>query len=200
MLALVSPIDTIGENRLLTVHMLQHQLLGDVAPLMILIALRGPLAVFFLPSGLLRAGARTPAVRAVFSALSRPKVAFALWAAAIGGWHVPAAYDAAIAHPLIHVAEHASFVLVGFLVWAQILDPTRRGKLSPGARCAFASLVLAAGMGLSEVMLASGPIYAAYLHVANRPFGWSGAEDQTRAGLLMMAEQLATLGSAEQER
>jgi len=196
LLALVSPIDAIGEDRLLTAHMLQHLLLGDVVPLMVILALRGPMTVFFLPSSLLRAGARTPRVRALLSRLSRPRLAFVLWAAAIGGWHVPAVYDAALAHPLLHVAEHLSFVVAGFLVWVQILDPMRREKLSPGARCAFASLVLVAGMGLSEVMLASGPIYTAYLHVANRPFGWSAAEDQTRAGLLMMAEQLATLGSA----
>ena len=41
-LALVSPVDPIGEQYLLSVHMLQHVLLGDAAPALILLGLRGP--------------------------------------------------------------------------------------------------------------------------------------------------------------
>lgn len=195
-LALVSPIDDIGEKKLLSVHMLQHLLLGDVAPLLIVLGLRGPMSVFLLPARPLRGLARIEPLRRLTSFLLRPSTAFAIWAIAIAGWHVPAAYDAAIAHPALHATEHATFVLAGLLVWAQIVDPTRHGRRAPGRRALFAAAVLVAGAGLSEFMLLSGPLYPRYEQVLHRPFGWTAGEDQRRAALLMMAEQIATLGSA----
>src|SRR5690242_10378476 len=42
-LAVVSPLDTIGESRLFSVHMAQHVLIGDLAPLLIVAGLTGPL-------------------------------------------------------------------------------------------------------------------------------------------------------------
>jgi len=195
-LALVSPLDRLGEEKLLSAHMLQHLLLGDVAPLLLVLGMRGPLAVFVLPQQQLRVLARLRPLRSFVSFLLRPKVSFAVWALATGAWHVPAAYDGAIAHPALHVAEHASFAIVGLLVWAQIVDPTGHRRGSPGRRALFAGTVLVTGMGLSEALLLSAPLYPHYAHVADRPLGFTAAEDQRRAALLMMAEQIATLATA----
>lgn len=195
-LALVSPIDTIGEKQLLSAHMLQHLLLGDVAPLLVVLGVSGPMAVFLLPARPMRVVARVQPLRRLLSFLLRPRVSFAGWAVAIGAWHVPAAYDAAIAHPPVHVLEHSSFVLAGLLVWTQIVDPTRHARLTPGGRAVFAGAVLLAGMALSEVLLVMHPLYRHYADVVDRPFGFTAGQDQNRAGLLMMAEQIATLGTA----
>jgi putative membrane protein len=195
-LALVSPIDTIGEEELLSAHMLQHLLLGDVAPLLLVLGVSGPMAVFLLPARPMRVVARVRPLRRLLSFLLRPRVSLAGWVVAIGAWHVPVAYDAAIANPPVHVLEHISFVLVGLLVWTQIVDPTRHARLTPGGRAVFAGAVLLAGMALSEVLLVMGPLYPQYAHVIDRPFGFTAGEDQDRAGLLMMAEQIATLGTA----
>jgi putative membrane protein len=195
-LALVSPIDTIGEDQLLSAHMLQHLLLGDVAPLLLVLGVSGPMAVFLLPARSMRVVARFQPLRRLLSFLLRPRVSFAGWAVAIGAWHVPAAYDAAIAHPAVHALEHISFVVAGLLVWTQIVDPTRHARLTPGGRAVFAGAVLLAGMALSEVLLLMHPLYPHYAHVVDRPFGFTAGQDQNRAGLLMMAEQIATLGTA----
>jgi len=88
------------------------------------------------------------------------------------------------------------FFLAGLLVWTAILDPARRGVPTPGRRAAFAGVVLLAGFPLGDLLVATGPLYDHYAQLADRPFGLSAAEDQTRAGLLMMAEQIATLGAA----
>src|SRR5207248_3261025 len=74
--------------------------------------------------------------------------------------------------------------------------PARRARLSAGRRAALAALALVAGAGLSETLIAAGPLYDHYAHVADRPFGLTQATDQSRAALLMMAEQVATLGVA----
>ena len=195
-LALVSPLDALAEDTLLSAHMTQHLLIGDIAPLLLVLGLRGPIAFFLLPPTLLRPLARAVPVRRVLAVLFRPRVSFGVWAGALAAWHVPVAYDAALSHPALHQLEHASLFLGGFLLWSQIVDPTRRRRLSVGRRAAIAALALAAGMILSEILLAAGPLYAHYAAVSDRPFGLTRATDQTRAGLLMMAEQIATLGPA----
>jgi cytochrome c oxidase assembly factor CtaG len=78
-LALVSPIDSIGEDDLLSVHMTQHLLLGDVAPALLLVALRGPLLVFFLPAFVLAPLAQFAPLRTLGRSLTRPRMAIALW-------------------------------------------------------------------------------------------------------------------------
>jgi|SRR5579862_4596948 len=195
LLALVSPVDAIGEDQLLTFHMAQHLLLGDVGPVLIVVGLRGPIGVFLLPPPVLRAVARGP-VRRVVTTLLRPSVSFGIWLAALAGWHVPAAYDAAIAHPAVHAAEHACFAIAGVLTWTQIVDPARRRRLSVGQRAMFAFGMLVASGLLAEVLVALHPIYPYYVAVRNRPFGWTAAQDQSHAALVMMAEQIATLGTA----
>ena len=190
--ALISPVDSVGEDQLLTAHMLQHLLLGDIGPLFLVLGLRGPLGVFYLPPRLLRVVARGP-VRALVDRLLRPRVSLAFWLAAIGGWHVPTAYDAALAHPFVHALEHFCFAFAGVLAWTQIV---RGRRLSLGQRAAFAFALLVASGILAEVLVALQPIYPHYAAVRDRPFGWTAGQDQSRAALLMMAEQIATLGTA----
>jgi cytochrome c oxidase assembly factor CtaG len=195
-LAVVSPLDALAENTLLSAHMAQHLLIGDLAPLLIVLGLRGPVPFFLLPPELLRALVRKRSVRTLATSLLRPDVSFAVWAGGLAAWHVPQAYDAALAHPALHVLEHATLFAGGLLLWTQILDPTRRRRLSAGRRAALAALALVSGGVLSETLLATGPLYDHYAAVGNRPFGLTWATDQTRAALLMMAEQMVTLGAA----
>ena len=55
-LALASPLDGLGDRYLLSAHMLQHVAIGDLAPVLGLLALRGPLTFFLLPAPLLSVG------------------------------------------------------------------------------------------------------------------------------------------------
>ena len=191
LLAVSAPLDRLADSKLLTAHMAQHLLLGDVAPLLLVVGLRGPLALFVVPPAVLRTAARSPLRRLVAFVL-RPAVALSLWVGTMYAWHVPALYDAAVSSPALHAFEHASFLAVGLVVWTVILDPAR----SPGRRAAFAAALLVAGMPLAEVLIAASPLYPHYAAIPERPLGLSAAEDQARAGLLMMAEQIATLATA----
>jgi len=96
--ALVGPLDRLAETRYLSVHMLQHVLIGDLAPALMVAAVRGPLLVFLLPAQVLAPLARSPRLRKVLSTVLRPRVAFGLWAANLGVWHVPYLYDLALRH------------------------------------------------------------------------------------------------------
>jgi cytochrome c oxidase assembly factor CtaG len=195
-LALVSPLDAAGDHYLLSAHMLQHVLIGDVAPALALVALRGPLVFFLVPAAVLRPLARMEWLRRALGLLVRPRVALGVWAAVIGGWHVPAAYDSVLTRPVLHDVEHATFVLAGVVVWAQLVDPARRRALTTGGRIAFALVVFAAGLALADVLIfAWGPLYGAYALQHEQLFGLSPVTDQRLAGTVMMVEQLATLGT-----
>jgi putative membrane protein len=185
-LPLVSPLDAAGDEFLISAHMLQHVLIGDAAPALLLLAVRGPLLAFVLPAPLGRLVARVEALPAWAS--------LGMWVAAIGAWHVPAAYDFALSHPVVHDLEHASFVTVGFLVWTQLIDPARRARLSVQQRLAFAGALFVLGQLLSDALFLTGPLYPAYVAQPQRLFGLSPAADQQLAGLVMMVEQTVALG------
>ena len=195
-LPLVSPLDEAGDRFLLSAHMLEHMLVGDAAPALILLALRGPLLFFFVPAAVLRPFARLAPLRAALGFLLRPGVSLSAWALVFAAWHVPAAYDFALRHQTVHELEHASFVLAGFLVWTQLIDPARHGRLTLSQRLAFAGGLFGLGQLLSNALLLwAHPLYAAYASQPERLFGWSALNDQQIAGLVMMGEQLATLGT-----
>jgi cytochrome c oxidase assembly factor CtaG len=190
--ALVSPLDRIAEQDLLSAHMLQHVLLGDLAPALLVVALRGPLLFFLVPAPVLGPVARSPRVRAVLAALMRPQVAFGLWALNLAVWHVPAIYDAALTRLWLHDLEHTCWLLAGVLVWTLLVDPAGHGRLTTGGRLALAVALFAAGQVLTDVLVFSfTPLYPAYAGA----HGLSAVRDQQLAGLAMMAEQLLTLGT-----
>jgi cytochrome c oxidase assembly factor CtaG len=188
---LVTPIDSLGEDDLLSMHMLQHVLIGDLGVALALVAVRGPLFVFLLPAAILGPVARSP-VRGVLAMLLRPRVAFCLWALNLGVWHVPALYDAALRHDVLHDFEHVCWVLAGILVWTLLVDPGAHGRLTVGGRVALAAAMFACGQILTDVLVFSfHGLYPAY----RGSHGISAHTDQQLAGLVMMAEQLLTLGT-----
>jgi cytochrome c oxidase assembly factor CtaG len=195
-LALVSPLDAAGDDYLVSAHMLQHLLLGDVAPALLVVSLRGPLAFFVLPRPLLRAAASCAPLRATLGFLVRPKVSFALWALAVGLWHVPRFYDAALARPWLHDLEHLSFLLIGTLVWVQLVDPTGRRVLDVGGRVLYAAaLVAVAHVAVHPVLFAGRAVYTPYVDQPQRLFGLTPLADQHWAGIVMTVEQVLTLGT-----
>ena len=192
LVALYGPLDRLAEHDLLSAHMLQHVLIGDAAPALGLVALRGPLLFFFLPAPALGPLARTGWIRATLRFLGRPRAAFALWSLNLGVWHVPALYDAALRHPALHDLEHACWLNAGIVVWTLLVDPAGHCRLSVGGRVALAAALFAAGQVLTDVLVFSfAPLYPAYAGA----YGLSAVTDQQLAGVVMMAEQLLTLGT-----
>lgn len=194
-LALASPLDAAGEEYLLSAHMAQHLLIADVAPLLLVLAVRGPLAFFLLPASLLRALAPVRPLRAALSFLLRPWISFGVWLLVVLGWHVPRAYEYALAHPLAHELEHVLFVTAGLLVWTQLIDPARHHRLSAGGRVAFGLGVLLLGHPVIDALLASDAAYGTYATQDERLFGLSPVRDQRLAGGLMLVEQMLTVGT-----
>ena len=196
-LGLVSPLDAVAEEYLQSAHMLQHVLVADLGVALALLAVRGPLAMFFLPRDLLAPLARARPLRTALSFLLRPRVAVPLWVGVLVAWHLPPLYEAALEQPFVHRLEHLSFVLVGALVWTLLIDPARHGRLGLAGRIGLAALLFWIGQVLAYVFVFGvEPYYDVYVEQRDRLFGLSPLTDQKLAGVVMMAEQLVTLGTA----
>jgi putative membrane protein len=187
-IALVSPVDTLADQ-LFFMHMVQHMLLLDLVPI---------LAILGLTKVILR-----PLTRAVgdlegrAGVLAHPAFAVVLYVAVIWGWHVPAAYDLALRHPVVHVLEHVSFLAAGSLYWWHLLSPIRARMrldgMGPVLYMASTKLFVGAlGMGLA---FAPSALYPYYVHHA-RVWGLSAHDDQSIAGLFMAVEQSLVMGIA----
>jgi cytochrome c oxidase assembly factor CtaG len=183
-LAVVPLLSPLGDSSLAG-HMLEHVLVGDAAIALLVVSVRGPLLFFMVPPTAARSVARRAPLRAAAGLFAQPWLALAAWALAYAAWHVPAAYDYALAHEQAHVVEHVSFIVAGALVWTQLVDPAGRHALSAAQRLAFAGAVFAAGQILTDVLfLAPGPLFPAYPKLG----------DQQLAALVMMLEQVLSLG------
>ncbi len=197
LVGLLSPLDAIAEEYLQSAHMLQHVLIADLGVALALVAVRGPLSMFFLPRDLLAPLARAGWLRGALSLLLRPAVAAPLWLAVLVAWHIPVLYEAALTQPLVHRAEHLSFVVVGALVWTLLIDPAGHGRLSVNGRIGLAVGLFWAGQLLAYVFIFGfQPYYDVYVEQPERLFGLSPLTDQKLAGVVMMAEQALTLGIA----
>jgi len=190
-LPLVSPLDGLGDDELLSAHMLQHVLIGDAAPALLVVAVRGPLLFFLLPPFLLRPLASFRPLRALLSMLMIPLVSLGIWAVTLYAWHIPRVYDYAAAHQTVHDIEHLSFVIAGLLVWTQLIDPARHGRLRRPQRVFFALAMIVLAQPLVDALIfTSSAAYPRYTGA----HGISAMTDQRLAGVVMMTEQLLTLG------
>lgn len=157
-------------------HMLEHLLLGDLAALLVVLGLTGPV----LAPVLRRAGG--------LRALAHPAAAFALWAANLLLWHVPVLHEAAVRTEAVHALQHALFVALGANVWLALLGPLPKPAwFGNGARLGYIVAVRLTGAALGNVFVFGGrPFYDVY---------GTGAGDQNAAGAIMMVESsLLTLG------
>ena len=117
-----------------------------------------------------------------------------LWLGLMYLWHIPALYDLAVEHPLVHLLEHVSFFTAGVALWWPLVQPVpmrrRLTGMQPLAYIASAKAGLAA-LGLLLTWSAT----AIYPYYERTPRIWdlSPVDDQNVGGVIMMVEQSLTL-------
>jgi cytochrome c oxidase assembly factor CtaG len=185
--ALLSPLDHLGDTDLLSAHMGQHLLIGDIAAPLLILGLRSPVYAFLLPRPALVPLARSQGLRRLFRALRRPLVAAPLWILILYGWHMVPAYEAALRSPPLHALQHQSFIIGSMLVWISVLEPARRRV--PGGLWKIAHIVSVrfAGMFLGMAFLIlRHPAYEGFYGHRALEHGLTPLEDQQIAGGLML--------------
>jgi putative membrane protein len=188
LVALVSPLDSLGDQ-LMVMHMVQHILLIDIAPILLILGLT---KVLLRP---VTRRAQQIERRAGFFA--HPVFAVIFYAALLWLWHTPALYDKAQGNGLIHALEHLCFFAAGSLYWWHVLSPIRSRMrlvgLGPVAYMAGGKLLV----GILGIVLAFAP-HVIYPFYAHQPHYWglTPLEDQMMAGLVMALEQSMVMGIA----
>jgi putative membrane protein len=188
-LALISPLDALGET-LFSAHMVQHMLLMVVAaPLLVL---GRPVIAFLwaLPKDRRKAvsswSLRSRPLRASWKVATHPLTVLILHVAALWVWHVPTLYQAALASPLLHGLEHASYLFTAILFWWALARAGRLGRW-PGYG---AGILYVFGAGLQSgalgalLLFARAPWYPAHAPGAEL-WGMDLLVDQQLAGALM---------------
>jgi putative membrane protein len=160
-----------------SLHMAQHLLIGDLAPLFLVLAVDGPILRPLL------------ALRTVhrLRALAHPLVALPLWAVNLYAWHTTLLYDAALDHEVVHALQHAMFFTSGVLLWCALIEPLPGPRWFTAAR----KLLFVAGMwlvslGLAQFFLWSGHSYYAHYR--------SVADQRAGGGVMLLEGTLVMIG------
>jgi putative membrane protein len=159
LVAVFSPLATWGEDRSFAAHMAQHLLLGDLAPLVLAIALAGAVSV-------------------------HPLIALAAWAANLVAWHVPVVYEAALHHDAVHLLQHVALFAGGLLLWTSVFSP----RWSVAVRLGAVAGMMLVSLGLSTVLLWWPRVLYSTYRDAHTLAGISPLSDQRLGGGLMLLE------------
>ncbi|MGA7625156.1 MAG: cytochrome c oxidase assembly protein [Candidatus Acidiferrales bacterium] len=186
LLALVSPLGTLGDTYLFSAHMLQHMLLILVVP---------PLLLLGVPGGLAKKLLQYPLVGTLEHVLSKPVLAWTIGVGTMWIWHWPPLYNAALANQPVHVVEHLMFLVSAVIFWWPVLNPIEDTRLAPVRAVIYVFGACIAHTVLA-ILLTFAPLglYPAYLHPADTldilplirdRWGLTPLTDQQWGGLLM---------------
>jgi putative membrane protein len=187
--AVSSPLDTYSET-LLFMHMTQHFVLMSVAP---------PLIVLGCPFVPMLRGLPRSIVRRIIGPLFRSAVAhraqklfsqlpFAWLAMNLTyvGWHIPKAYEFALASESWHNFEHFCFFTTSVLFWWPVLQPwPARRRFNSWMIIPYLLTSDLVNTGLSAFLCFSGRLLYPSYALVDRPFGLDALKDQIAAGAFM---------------
>jgi putative membrane protein len=176
--ALITPLSDLAED-LVVAHMAEHLLIGDIATLLLVLGLTGPLLQPIL------------AIRFFdrLRVLAHPAVAMPLWAVNMFFWHVPPLYDAAYGAAPVHFLEHATFIFFGCLVWMPVFGPLPVPRwFTAGWKVVYVIVMRLIATVLGNVLMWSGTVLYTVYAAGERSHGISPLADQSTAGVIMMVE------------
>jgi len=187
--AVSSSLDTYAET-LLFMHMAQHFVLMSVAP---------PLIVLGCPFVPMLRGLPGPVVRRIGGPIFRSRIAHRVqelfshlrfaWLAmnlTYVGWHIPKAYEFALASENWHNFEHFCFFATSVIYWWPIVQPwPARRRVNTWMIIPYLLTSDIVNTGVSAFLCFSGRLlYPSYGSV-ERPFGINALTDQVAAGAFM---------------
>jgi len=177
LIALVSPLDELGDEYLFSAHMVQHLLLMFVTAPLWLLGTPASLIDGMIPKRL------DKLVKRLASLMS----AFVAFVGVLWFWHVPAIYEFAQEHETIHIFEHLSFIGAALIGWWPVIGAgtSRIPKPAPPVRMLYLFLLAVPCTALAAILTyAKTPLYPFYV-TAPRLYGLSAVQDQHLGGLFM---------------
>lgn len=175
LVALISPLDDVGDEYLFSAHMVQHLILATIWP---------PLLLLAMPAWMAAAIFRQPGA-AILRFFTHPAAALIFFNLDIYLWHLPVLYNLTLQNEYVHIAEHLSFMLFGLCTWWPVLSPIPSERLSAPLQTLYlfgdAMFMMVLGIVFTFVPTV---LYAPYAD-APRLWGISAVTDQQIGGLIM---------------
>jgi cytochrome c oxidase assembly factor CtaG len=179
--AQLPPLDGLADD-VLAAHVIQHILIGDVASLLIVLGLTGPMLAPLLHVRLWRS----------LRLLATPVIALALWALDLYVWHLPLLYQLAVRHDLVHALEHACLLWFGCLLWLALIGPLPKPAWFRGwAELGYVVAVRFTGAVLANALIWAQTLFYPVYRESDAARGLNPLSDQNVAGAVMMVEQIA---------
>src|ERR1700742_655997 len=178
--ALITPLSDLADE-LVIAHMIEHLLIGDVASLLIVLGLTGPLlqpvlAIKFFD-------------RLRF--LCNPLVAMPVWAFFMFFWHAPPLYDAAYGTSFVHFLEHGTFIATGILLWMPVFGPLPMPTwFTAGWKVVYVIVMRLIATVLGNILMWDGQVLYDVYAKGEAKHHISALTDQSIAGVVMMVEGL----------
>lgn len=183
-LALIG-VGKVGEE-LLFVHMIESLLIADVAALLIVLGLTGPLLAPILEIGLFDR----------LRVLANPLIAFPLWAVDLYLWHLPGPYQGALEHVGLNLLQHAMFLGFGINLWMCLFGPLPApGWFGSLGKLLYIIAVSLTAAALGNIFLWSDAVFYPFYLGGDSRHHLSPLADQNLAGAVMMVVvSLLTIG------
>jgi len=170
------PVHDVAENRLYSVHMVQHLFLSLVMPALFLMAIPPWLARLVVGDG---------AFYGVVRRLTRPLVATALFNGVVVLSHWPVVVNASVEAGPLHYGMHLLLVTTALIMWMPVCGPLNELRLSaPGQMIYLFVQSIVPTVPAAWLTFADGAVYSSYDHLP-RMWGVSVTDDQQMAGLIM---------------
>ena len=195
LIALDSPLETIGDSWLLWAHMVQHVLIADIAPPLLILGVRAPVLPLGMPKAALRRLAHRGWLGRFWGVATNPWVAIPAWAAATWLWAIPAVFDFTAQHAALHVVEHLTLFYTGIALWWMIITPLPSGRRESGwVRLAYLgfSRLASAAVCLPLTWLGTS-LYSLYA-TGPHAYGMTAVTDQRLAGATMCLLEFLIFG------
>lgn len=170
------PLAPVAEE-LVVAHMVQHLLIGDLAALLVVLGLTGPVLQPML--------ARRP-----FSwlrGLGNPLAALPLWALNLFLWHLSALYEGVLDSSLLHLAQHIGFFTFGVAMWLPLVGPLPKPAwFGDAAKLGYIVVVRMLEAVLANVLIWSGAVLYPDYGPGEAEWEIGPLADQGAAGNVMM--------------
>jgi putative membrane protein len=179
--ALNGPLHDLSDWYLFSAHMVQHLVLTLVVPPLLLTG-----TPTWMADALLRPLLARRATAAIVRTLTRPLPAFAAYAVALIGWHLPAPYNAALEIHGWHVVEHLVLLATATLGWWPILSPSSLAPSLPYAAQLLYLFVFGMPMTVVAAMVtAAETVLYPFYEAAPRITDLTALADQRLGGVIM---------------
>ncbi len=177
LVSLHGPLHDLSERYLFSTHMVQHLLLAQIFP---------PLLLLGIPGWLWRWMLRSTPVRAAWQVLGRVPLGFVLYTVVFSLWHVPLFYDVMMRSHGVHILMHLMVMVTATLMWWPIVGGEAvENPLAPPFQMIYLFALGVPMMAVAAIVtFATQPLYSWY-ELAPRFGGMSAVEDQRLGGLLM---------------